>query len=186
MHDSLYHRWVQKWEIHFRFAMCAEPVRKTPALLCSNHGAPCDCDELERIRIHRAARAGKGFVTLEQGRNLPVCLEQADHSGVFLLDSVTALLANEMFPTNAQPDETATERIAADLGTFLGAVEHAVVVSDYLYGDGIAYDPVTERYRRGLAYLDRFLAERCDCVVEICLGRPVAHKGRLPALEGKT
>ena len=115
---------------------------------------PCDADELERIRIHRAARAGKGFVTLEQGRNLP--------------------------------DETATERIAADLGTFLGAVEHAVVVSDYLYGDGIAYDPVTERYRRGLAYLDRFLAERCDCVVEICLGRPVAHKGRLPALEGKT
>ena len=113
---------------------------------------PCDADELERIRIHRAARAGKGFVTLEQGRNLPVCLEQADHSGVFLLDSVTALLANEMFPTNAQPDETATERIAADLGTFLGAVEHAVVVSDYLYGDGIAYDPVTERYRRGLAY----------------------------------
>ena len=147
---------------------------------------PCDADELERIRIHRAARAGKGFVTLEQGRNLPVCLEQADHSGVFLLDSVTALLANEMFPTNAQPDETATERIAADLGTFLGAVEHAVVVSDYLYGDGIAYDPVTERYRRGLAYLDRFLAERCDCVVEICLGRPAAHKGRLPALEGKT
>ena len=59
---------------------------------------PCDADELERIRIHRAARAGKGFVTLEQGRNLPVCLEQADHSGVFLLDSVTALLANEMFP----------------------------------------------------------------------------------------
>ena len=113
-------------------------------------------------------------------------MEQADHSGVFLLDSVTALLANEMFPTNAQPDETATERIAADLGTFLGAVEHAVVVSDYLYGDGIAYDPVTERYRRGLAYLDRFLAERCDCVVEICLGRPVAHKGRLPAFEGKT
>lgn len=44
---------------------------------------PCDADELERIRIHRAARAGKGFVTLEQGRNLPVCLEQADHSGVF-------------------------------------------------------------------------------------------------------
>ena len=43
-----------------------------------------------------------------------------------------------------------------------------------------------QRYRRGLAYLDRFLAERCDCVVEICLGRPVAHKGRLPALEGKT
>ena len=118
-----------------------------------------------------------------------MCLAGSFLLGFFAAGGVLQLgtaVANEMFPTNAQPDETATERIAADLGTFLGAVEHAVVVSDYLYGDGIAYDPVTERYRRGLAYLDRFLAERCDCVVEICLGRPVAHKGRLPALEGKT
>ena len=152
----------------------------------STFALQCALSLSERRPRYYVATMEPPFVTLEQGRNLPVCLEQADHSGVFLLDSVTALLANEMFPTNAQPDETATERIAADLGTFLGAVEHAVVVSDYLYGDGIAYDPVTERYRRGLAYLDRFLAERCDCVVEICLGRPVAHKGRLPALEGKT
>ena len=146
---------------------------------------PCDADEWERVRVHRAARTGKGFVTLEQGRNLPACLEQADHSGTFLLDSITALLANEMFPQNAPPDENAAERIAAHLVTFLGTVEHAVVVSDYLYGDGTAYDPVTERYRRSLAYLDRFLAKRCDCVVEICLGRPVVHKGCLPMLEGE-
>ena len=145
---------------------------------------PHDEEDRARIRRHRQDREGCGFQTVEQGWDLSSCL--AGRCGTFLVDSVTALLANEMFPTNAQPDETATERIAADLGTFLGAVEHAVVVSDYLYGDGIAYDPVTERYRRGLAYLDRFLAERCDCVVEICLGRPVAHKGRLPALEGKT
>ena len=147
---------------------------------------PTDAEDRAIVARHLRERDGWGFTTLERECGILSALELAPENGTFLLDSVTALLANEMFPTNAQPDETATERIAADLGTFLGAVEHAVVVSDYLYGDGIAYDPVTERYRRGLAYLDRFLAERCDCVVEICLGRPVAHKGRLPALEGKT
>ena len=143
---------------------------------------PSDDDEWERIRIHRAARAGLGFVTLEQGRNLRACLNHTGRRGTFLLDSVTALLANEMFPGNNPPDRTAAERVAADLEGLIAAAGHTVIVSDYLYGDGAVYDSATEQYRRSLAGLDRFLAERCDCVAEICLGQPILHKGRLPAV----
>ena len=99
--------------------------------------------------------------------------------GTFLLDSVTALLANEMFPPGMPPDENAVHRVAGDLDSFLQAVGHAVIVSDYLYGDGEHYAPLSEQYRRGLASLDRLLAQRCDCVVEICAGLPTVHKGRL-------
>ena len=42
---------------------------------------PSDDDEWERIRIHRAARAGLGFVTLEQGRNLRACLNHTGRRG---------------------------------------------------------------------------------------------------------
>lgn len=140
---------------------------------------PCDDDEWERVRIHQAARAGMGFVTLEQGRNLPACLEQTGGRGTFLLDSVTALLANEMFSPEGTVDEGAADRVEEDLNVFLARTEHAVVVSDYLYGDGRRYDPLSEQYRRSLARLDRFLARRCDCVAEICLGLPTVHKGCL-------
>ena len=40
MHDSLYHRWVQKWKSTFALQCALSLSEKTPALLCSNHGAP--------------------------------------------------------------------------------------------------------------------------------------------------
>lgn len=46
----------------------------------------------------------------------PACVPGGvDAGGVFLLDSVTALLANEMFPPDGPPDLCAGERVKADL-----------------------------------------------------------------------
>ena len=42
------------------------------------------------------------------------------------------------------------------------------------------YDPMTERYRRALAGIDRMLARECDTVVELAAGRRIVHKGVLP------
>ena len=58
---------------------------------------PHDEEDRERIRRHVASRAGMGFETLEQGRNVLEITERADVRGAYLLDSVTALLSNEMF-----------------------------------------------------------------------------------------
>ena len=57
---------------------------------------PADGEDHARIRRHLDSRAGMGFETLEQGRNLLECLERADPEGSFLLDSTTALLLNEI------------------------------------------------------------------------------------------
>lgn len=144
---------------------------------------PCDEKEWECVRTHRAARAGMGFETLEQGVNLPGCLDGAMLHGTFLVDSITALLANEMFRADGRMDRNAAERVAKDLTCFLASVKHAVFVSDYLDSDGRAYDPWSEHYRLGLARLDRLLARSCDCVAEICAGLPIVHKGRLPGVQ---
>lgn len=140
---------------------------------------PHDGEDLSRIRRHIAARDGLGFITLEQGRNILSCLDRADRGGTFLLDSVTALLSNEMF-TPGGIDPEAGRRTASELAQLAGRVKNIVFVSDFIYSDGRGYDAYTELYRRGLALCDRTLGAVCDTVVEVALGQHMIYKGALP------
>lgn len=143
---------------------------------------PADEEDRERICKHIADRDGLGFITLEQGRNLTQCLQNADRSGAFLLDSATALLLNELFPDPVTwaPDFSAGQRCAKDIAALASQVRHLVVVSDYIYGDGKHYDEVTEGYRQGLALIDRTVAGLADTVIEMVSGNLILHKGELP------
>lgn len=136
----------------------------------------------ERIRLHIADRAGMGFETVECFKNILDCLEKADPDGVFLVDSVTALMQNALFPVekNFEMDLPAAQRCADELVAFAGKVKHAVFVSDYIYSDAEQYDETTERYRRSLATVDRRLAAVCDTVVEVTAGQYIVYKGELP------
>ncbi len=137
---------------------------------------PTDDEDLSRIARHREDRAGLGFTTLEQGRDLaPV----AEKSGFYLVDSVTALLANLMFGPDGF-DPAAPQKAAADLRAFLDRAGGAVLISDYIGGDGGDYDDWSRQYMAGLAALDRTLAARCDAVAELCAGIPIVYKGKLP------
>ncbi len=143
---------------------------------------PSDEEDNQRIRHHILDREGMGFETLEQGRNIAACLEHADTRGAFLLDSVTALLLNELFPDPTMPDmdETAVVRCRDGLEQLCTQVQNIVLVSDYIYSDAQLYDRVTETYRCGLAQLDRFLAGIADTVIECSGGCTVLYKGELP------
>ena len=140
---------------------------------------PHDEEDEARIHRHRREREGWGFVTLECGSNILACLERADARGSFLLDSVTALLSNEMFPAGSM-DPTAPERLAGELCEFVRRAPRTVLVSDFIYSDAMLYDDGTEAYRRGLARIDRALAAVCDNVLEVVSGQVIVHKGGLP------
>lgn len=129
-----------------------------------------------RIARHLREREGWGFETLECGRNILSCLQNADCSGSFLLDSVTALLANEMFAPGGF-DADAPQRVADALEEFARRTANVVFVSDYIYADAQIFDEWTERYRRGLACIDRRLAACCDNVLEVSSGMIICHKG---------
>lgn len=142
---------------------------------------PVDEEDRERICRHIADRDGMGFETVECGRNILSCLPRVDSQGTFLLDSATALLMNELFlPPDWRIDPTAAERCARELVEFAKSVKNIVIVSDYIYSDAQRYDEVTETYRKGLAEIDRALAEACDLVLEISAGNRIVHKGELP------
>ena len=135
----------------------------------------------DRIRRHIADRDGMGFETVECFRNIMDCLNTADKDGVFLVDSVTALIQNSLFPIekNYEMDLEAANRCADELVEFANSVRHAVFVSDYIYSDAEVFSESTEMYRKCLASIDRRLAKICDTVIEVSAGQCVVHKGCL-------
>lgn len=142
---------------------------------------PVDDEDRKRIRKHVADRDGLGFETIECGADLLTCLNY-DKNGSFLLDSVTALLQNVMFPRekNYEMDAKAAEKCAQDVVTFAKSVANVVIVSDYIYSDAQRYDESTECYRKSLAKIDRLLAQVSDTVIEVSAGQLIFHKGGLP------
>ena len=141
---------------------------------------PHDAEDEERIRRHVQQRAGLGFETLEQGRELLTVLDRAEEEATFLLDSVTALLANELFRPDGSVDREAGARTASELRELAGRVKNAVFVSDYIYSDAMQYDEYTELYRASLALCDRTLAECCDTAAEVAATGYYLYKGGLP------
>ena len=134
---------------------------------------PVDGEDRARIARHLDERAGWGFSTVECGR----ALERAalPERACVLFDSVTALLANEMF-SGAQPDAAAPERAAQELLALSCRAAHLVCVCDDLWRDGQDYDPWTEEYRRQLAGICRKLAAEFDAVAEVICGLPQFYK----------
>ena len=140
---------------------------------------PHDDEDDARILRHRNERDGWGFETLECGADILSCLDRADPDGSFLLDSVTALLSNEMLaPDGFHPE--APKKIAAELCEFVRLAPKTVLVSDFIYSDAALYDEWTETYRRGLAHIDCAVAQACDNVLEVVNGQIICFKGVLP------
>ena len=134
-----------------------------------------------RIQRHLADRDGMGFETVECFLNIMECLQTADKNGAFLVDSVTSLIQNSLFPVekNYEMDLEAANRCADELVQFACTVRHAVFVSDYIYSDAERYSESTEMYRKCLADIDRRLAKACDTVIEVSAGQLIIHKGDL-------
>ena len=138
---------------------------------------PQDEEDAERIGRHRREREGWGFITVEQPADIEEILRNCDNGASFLLDSLTALLANEMFGKDSGVKEEAGEKVAGGLRQILKHINNIVIVSDYIYSDALLYDKLTEAYRRSLAKIDRLVAANCDIVLEIAYANVIVHKG---------
>lgn len=138
---------------------------------------PADNEDMLRIARHIKDREGWGFETIEQSTDICACLNgrtlsgrPVSRKGVFLLDSVTALLSNEMFRSDGTIDLNASDRVASQLTEFAEHTGNTIFVSDYIYSDALIYDSLTEKYRQGLAHADRCLASICEQVLEVSYG----------------
>ena len=139
---------------------------------------PTGEEDFNRIRRHISDRDGMGFETVECFKDI---MDVAKPHGTFLVDSVTSLVQNSLFPVdkNYEMDLNGASRCEDALIQFAHTVRHAVFVSDYIYSDAGRYSESTEMYRKCLADIDRRLAAVCDTVVEVSAGQLIIHKGDL-------
>jgi adenosylcobinamide kinase/adenosylcobinamide-phosphate guanylyltransferase len=141
---------------------------------------PHDDEDLRRIERHVREREGWGFSTIEKGFDICEIAALTGYRATILLDSVTALLSNEMFREgDFFPDAGA--KVISDLKALCGGVRNIVLVSDYIYSNAETFDEMTGCYMRSLAAADREAAKLSDTVIELCSGNLILHKGKLPA-----
>lgn len=145
---------------------------------------PTDGEDLLRIERHRTMRAGLGAITIERPDSLPLMeLPRDAKDAVILLDSVTALVTNEMFSKqnadlSAKEAGAAAEKRAREGLEFIAAnFQDAVFVGDLTDSDGQIYGDYTREWMRALALVLRSAAERSDLVYEAVLGLPRLIKG---------
>lgn len=151
---------------------------------------PLGEEGMERVRKHRAMRAGKGFVTIEcygdlgqvhlpEAAGVPGtrCVRPAGpHCRVILLECMSNVVANELFGTGGS-DQALIRRIGQGVCCLEKQAQHLVIVTGNVFADGQDYDPETVRYMELLARVNRMLAERADQVTEVVYGIPVSIKG---------
>lgn len=137
---------------------------------------PMDEEDRERICRHVREREELPFETVEISEDIADVKERCNRKGSFLLDSMTALLANEMF-RGEDIFPGASDKIISQMDILFRELENLVLVSDYIYSDAWQYDANTRQYCEQLAALDRFCASRCDVVIEVCGGMIMVQKG---------
>ncbi len=127
-----------------------------------------------RIRRHRALRAQKRFETVERYTGLSGLI--LPQTGAALLECIGNLTANELFSESGAGEQTVSAVVNGVEGLIRSTKELVVVTND-VFSDGVVYDPSTENYRVKLAEINRALAARADCVVEVVCGLPLYLKG---------
>ena len=159
-------------------------------------------ESLAKIRRHQRLRAGKGFTTIEQSRDLTkaaqriaklpnqfqeeaVTINRPENSVPFirdtaLLECMSNLVANEMFAENKiRLRDEVTAQILDGIEALNSQLEHLLIVTNNVFEDGISYEETTAEYIEAMGQVNERLAAMADTVIEVVTGIPVVWKGTL-------
>lgn len=130
-----------------------------------------------RIERHRRLREGKGFLTVEKPRRIEEAAGEA--RGTVLLETVSILLANELFTPEGTIDKEAPERVMQGIQALSEGkkIRNLVMVSDLIFSGELPEDPGVLEYVRSLGELHRRTAFAADLVAEVTGGIPFVWKG---------
>lgn len=157
---------------------CALADRRTYVATMADDGLEAH----ERVRRHRAQRAGLGFSTVECPSGSLAPLASGPTGGVALLEDLGNLASNALFaPDGTMGDADAVlARLDGELAGLSGLFDHVVVVGNEVGCEGASPYGTTRVWVRLVGSLACRVAARCDTVVEVAAGVPLVVKGRLP------
>ncbi len=121
---------------------------------------PYGDEGIRRVKRHRKMREGKGFITIEQYRDI----YKIKAEDTVIIECVSNLLANEMFGEHPKYGKYVLDTLKSI------KAENVIFVTDNVFDDGIEYDDATIRYMEELSYVNKGLGEYADKVVEIVCG----------------
>ncbi|MCM1091721.1 MAG: bifunctional adenosylcobinamide kinase/adenosylcobinamide-phosphate guanylyltransferase [Butyrivibrio sp.] len=146
-----------------------------------------DKDGEERVRRHRRKRQGKGFITIEQPRDVGLIAARLPEDSAVLLECITNLTANELFDSKQSAPDTLDEGIASaqrvvdkvlgDVSLMQGKFKTLVVVSGSYSDADDEYDEETKAYIRTLSLINDGIVRLAERVVEVTEGVPVVVRG---------
>lgn len=156
-----------------------------------------DAEGEKKVARHRRLRAGKGFVTIEQPRDIgevdfskraQQAMEPPDRAGqnvterprCALLECMSNLVANEMFVENKiRLRDEVTAQILDGIEALNRQLAHFLIVTNNVFEDGISYEETTAEYIEAMGQVNERLAAMADTVIEVVAGIPVVWKGTL-------
>ena len=156
-----------------------------------------DAEGGKKVARHRRLRAGKGFVTMEQPRDIgevdfskrvqqamepPDCAGQnvTERPRCALLECMSNLVANEMFAENKiRLRDEVTAQILDGIEALNSQLAHFLIVTNNVFEDGISYEETTAEYIEAMGQVNERLAAMADTVIEVVAGIPVVWKGTL-------
>ena len=131
---------------------------------------PYDEEDHKRVKLHQLSREGKGFSTIEVATDIDTVLNKSDYNSTFLLDSLTALVLNEMFKNENKKIEEISNKIKNNLNNLMNNVDNIVIVTDYIFSDYQEFSDFTIDYLKLFADVSKFVAKNCDLVIERVAG----------------
>ena len=145
----------------------------------------------KKVARHQRLRAGKGFQTIEQTRDMHkaaeiVVRDRKEAENAALLECMSNLIANEMFGgetedsasrmREAEREDFLVEKVMGGIRILAEKLDKLVIVSNNVFEDGISYDAQTMAYIRVLGRVNQELARMTDQVTEVVVGIPIKVK----------
>ena len=140
-----------------------------------------DDEGQRKIDRHRRLRAGKGFITIEQPRDIKKAVEKLQSENYLktgrsaLLECMSNLVANEMFQEEGAHENT-VEAVLKGVRHIREQAGNLVIVTNEIFSEAADYQGETELYQEYLGQINQKIAEIADQVVEVVYGIPVYHK----------
>ena len=114
-----------------------------------------DDEGQRKIDRHRRLRAGKGFITIEQSRDIKKAVEKLQSESSLktgrsaLLECMSNLTANEMFTKDGmKSEEEVVEKIVSEIQTLSQKLDNLVIVTNNVFEDGVIYDAGSMQHLR--------------------------------------
>ncbi len=144
-----------------------------------------DDEGRKKVYRHQMMRQGKCFITMESPVDIGAAAREivADaelSKTAVLLECVTNLVANEMFPPESNggiEESVVVARIISGLEELFSCLDDVVIVSGNVFEEGAEYEESTQAYMRALGAVNAFIASKSDEVYEVVAGIPLKIAG---------